>query len=137
MRFWRIPGPAVLLAGLVVLALAVARGEASLYVLVLFPVVVGSGPLGFLGIVLVFAGFALTFLLLPAAAGARSDGAISTLPLTSAPVATPRRRWGGVVFLGPIPIVFGSDSEVTRAMLLLGIVLVLALLALTVIAFLA
>ena len=37
------------------------------------------------------------------------------------------------MFLGPIPIVFGSDARMTRTMLLLGIVLFLALLALTLI----
>ncbi|HKW43099.1 MAG TPA: DUF131 domain-containing protein, partial [Thermoplasmata archaeon] len=49
----------------------------------------------------------------------------------------PARRWGGVVFLGPLPIILGSDSRMTRLMLLVGVVLFFALLALTVLALLA
>src|SRR5207245_2789470 len=51
--------------------------------------------------------------------------------------AAPARRWGGVLFLGPIPLICGSDPRMTRTMLLIGIVLFLALLALTVIAMFA
>src|SRR5438132_13034585 len=49
------------------------------------------------------------------------------------PQGTPKvRRWGGVVFLGPIPLVFGSDPQMTRWMLILGAILFLALVLLTI-----
>jgi len=51
--------------------------------------------------------------------------------------APPARRWGGVLFLGPIPVIFGSDPRMTRTMLLIGVVLFLALVVLTVLALLA
>ena len=133
----RFVGPACLLAGLAVLGLALSRGEASLYLVVVVPVITGTGPLAVLGIVLIFAGFFATFLLWPAREipAPPKDEAV---PMRgAAPRPVPPRRWGGVVFLGPFPIVFGSDPRMARAMLLIGIVLFLALLVLTIYALLA
>ena len=132
MRLLSLVGPGILVAGLLTLALAVSRGEASMYLVVVVPIVTGTGPLAFLGILLVFAGFFLAFL------GWPSRAESPTVPAAAAPSpAPPARRWGGVVFLGPLPLVFGSDPRMSRTMLLVGAVLFLALLALTVLAFLA
>ena len=124
-------GPAVLVAGLLTLALAVSRGEASVYLLLVIPAVVGTGPLAFLGILLVFVGLFLTSFLwsarLPIPSGPGTERPAETSPAIPRP-----RRWGGVIFLGPLPLVFGSDPQMTRTMLLLGAILFLALLALTV-----
>jgi len=130
-RAIQLAGPAVLIAGLVTLALAVARGEASLYLIVVIPVVVGTGPLAFLGILLVFAGFILTFLLWSVGRPQSIPEPVEGPALAPAE-APPARRWGGVVFLGPIPLVFGSDPQMTRMMLVLGAILFLALLGLTI-----
>lgn len=137
-RPFRFLGPLLLLAGLAVLGVALSRGEASLFLVVVIPVIMGTGPTALLGIFLVFAGFFATFLFWPA--GTESAPAvISGGPAPGPPPGPtpPTRRWGGVVFLGPFPIVFGSDPRMSRAMLVLGIVLVLALLALTIYALLA
>ncbi len=130
-------GPALLLVGLALLGLALARGEANLYLVLVVPVVTGSGVLLASGILFIFAGFFLTFLFwpvrtigLPPEVDASQAREVSQVP------APPARRWGGVLFLGPLPVVFGSDPRVTRAMLLVGIALFLALLALTIYALL-
>jgi uncharacterized protein (TIGR00304 family) len=47
--------------------------------------------------------------------------------------ATGQVRGGGVVMIGPVPIVFGTDKESVRILILLGIVLTIILLLLTVI----
>ena len=133
MRFLRLLGPAIVLVGLLVLAVAVQRGEASVYLVIIVPVVAGSGPIAFLAILLVFVGFFLTFLLWPSRLVARSEQAPESVQLPTDTAMAPR-RWGGVVFLGPIPLVFGSDPRMTRAMLLVGVILFLALLALTILA---
>jgi uncharacterized protein (TIGR00304 family) len=135
MRLTRWLGPAVLGIGLAILALAVGRGEARVYLVVIVPVVAGTGPLGFLGIVLVFVGFFLTFLLWSTRTEARSLEKLAGAGPAEGPPAT--RRWGGVAFLGPIPLVFGSDPRMTRMMLWVGVGLFLALLALTLVALLA
>lgn len=135
-RVIQLAGPAVLIAGLVTLALAVARGEASLYLIVVIPAVVGTGPLAFLGILFVFAGFFLTFFLWSVGALLPAPEPVEA-PAFTPPEATRARRWGGVVFLGPIPLVFGSDPQMTRMMLVLGAILFLALLGLTIAVLLA
>ena len=50
MLLGRFLGPGFLLAGLVALAVAVARNEASVALVFVVPVVIGSGPLAFLGV---------------------------------------------------------------------------------------
>jgi len=135
LRLPRLLGPAIILFGLLVLALAVQRGEASVYLVIVVPVVAGSGPIGFLAILLVFVGFFLTFLLWPGHRALPSEQTSESVRPPTDTATTPR-RWGGVVFLGPIPLVFGSDPRMTRAMLLVGVILFLALLALTILAIL-
>ena len=145
MRAIRILGPAILVAGLVALGFAVARGEARLYLVVIIPVIVGAGPLGILGILLAFLGFFLTFFLWPVSVPAPALGAVDTIkapPEHRTQEISPgeparSRRWGGVVFLGPIPLVLGSDPHMTRWMLILGAILFVALLFLTIALFLA
>lgn len=134
-RLIRWLGPVSFLAGVVTMAIAVARGDANVYLVVVIPVIVGTGPLAFLGILLIFAGFLLTFLMWPLRAGAEPYGRDD---LSVSPQGTsPARRWGGVLFLGPIPVIFGSDPRMARTMLLLGVVLFVALVVLTVVALLA
>jgi uncharacterized protein (TIGR00304 family) len=133
-------GPVTLAAGLAALGWAVARGEARLYLVLVVPVIVGTGLLAFLGILLVFLGFALTFFFWPFRFAPSSPPAIepSTTPSEAPPQQVPSpeaprsRRWGGVVFLGPIPLVFGSDPQMTRRMLILGAILFVALLILAI-----
>jgi len=71
-----------------------------------------------IGLLLAIAGFALAI------------AAIFVAILRSAKGAG-RVRGGGVVMIGPVPIVFGTDKESTRILLLLGIVLVIVLLLLS------
>lgn len=135
MRLLPFVGPAILVAGLATLAVAFTRGEADLYLILVIPVIVGTGPLALLGILLVFVGFFLTFFFWNAGAipPVTPSGATPDVSPTEAPEhRTPSRRWGGVVFLGPIPLVFGSDPRMARVMLLLGAVLFVALLVVTI-----
>jgi uncharacterized protein (TIGR00304 family) len=37
--------------------------------------------------------------------------------------AGPPARYGGVIMLGPIPIVFGSDARIAKWMMILGLIL--------------
>ena len=135
MRLGRFLGPGFLLAGLVALAVAVARNEASVALVFVVPVVIGSGPLAFLGVLLIFLGCFLTFLSWSAGPLPPMPGPAEA-PSGAPPEPTRSRRWGGVLFLGPIPLVFGSDPQVTRMMLVLGVILFLALLVLTIALFL-
>jgi uncharacterized protein (TIGR00304 family) len=71
-----------------------------------------------IGLLLVLAGFAIAVVAILAAIfrSARGTGQV---------------RGGGVVMIGPVPIVFGTDKESARILILLGIVLAVVLLLLT------
>ena len=47
-----------------------------------------------------------------------------------------KTEYGGVIFIGPIPIVFGSNKKITKTMLIIGIVIFVILLILTFITYL-
>lgn len=72
-----------------------------------------------LGLALVFIGFLLAFVagIYLAFRGPREKGS----------------RGGGAIIIGPFPIVWGSDKETTKMMLVLSIVLVLILISLSLI----
>ena len=117
---------ASLLGGVALLGYGAATGQAK--VVLIFPVF--EGPVPFVGGLLIMLAMFLWFLSTAREAvpwPAESTTGAPTPPPT--PVApTPTARAGGVVFLGPFPIVFGSDPKVARAMLILGIVLAVLLL---------
>ena len=66
-----------------------------------------------LGILFVFAGFAVIL--------------VATILSTSSKPSTERKiRGGGVVMIGPIPLVFGSDMKWASVAIVLALVLILA-----------
>lgn len=132
----RFLGPALLAGGIALLGAGILQGEARLALVLVFPVIEATGPWSSLGILLLVAGFFTTFLFWPVRAASAIPPTLEPISPVVPPAASPsaRRRWGGVVFLGPFPIVFGSDQRVTALMLVLGMVLFLALLALTLLA---
>jgi len=68
-----------------------------------------------IGLLLALAGFALAVVAIFIAILRSSRG-------------TGKIRGGGVVMIGPVPIVFGTDKESARILILLGIVLMIVLL---------
>jgi len=70
-----------------------------------------------LGLILIFCGFAVTFLavLFLFFKGIRVRG---------------RTRGGGLIMIGPIPIIFGTDKESVKILLILALVLMILVLLL-------
>ncbi len=68
-----------------------------------------------LGIILIAAGFLI---------------ALVVVVLSLAKTDTSKSRGGAVVIIGPFPIIFGSDKQSAKILLVLSIVLVVALLLL-------
>ena len=121
--------PVLFAAGIASLAVALARGEATLSLVVIFPVITATGAWAVLGILLIVASFVFGFFALTRRIAAPTEGA--EVPGAGISRAASERRWGGVVFLGPLPIVFGSDARVTTAMLIVAIIVFAGLLFLT------
>jgi len=131
----------------VFIGLAVQSGEAEVGIFFIFPFVMGGGILMgigilfvFLGIIALLVGFMKRFTLVAVdlmeeEPRPRSDkkGTGKKRPRTVGDQEVrPARTFGGakgggVVFVGPIPIVFGSDTKVTKLMLYLAIVAVIAM----------
>src|SRR5213594_2906500 len=120
---------ACLIGGFLVLAYGVLIGEARVYFVLVLPVIVGSGITAFAGAILLMMGFALGFLgLARFSLPEMTPETPAESPPASQPAA-PAKRFGGVVFLGPIPIVFGSDPKMSKYMLVLASVVTVLLIA--------
>ena len=136
----------MVLGGIALLVWAGYRGEAELYLFIIFPVVTGSGAVFAVGVLIFIIGIPLLFM----AIGMRSmegmaDGeGYQAAPPSRAPAAQPSQAqapppqegpgFGGVVFIGPIPIVFGSQKRTGKLMLagaiVFGILLIVFLVGL-------
>jgi len=73
-----------------------------------------------IGLLLVLAGFVIGILALVVAVLRSARGAGES-------------RGGGLIMIGPVPIVFGTDRQAVRALMLLGIVLMILFVVLSII----
>lgn len=102
-------GIAVLLIGLATTAWSVYSGLISFSLVVIIPVLTSDSALGSLPLLLIFAGFVL-LALGPALGDDGPDETEYAGPGTQGTGAA-RSRSGGVILIGPIPIIFGSDGR--------------------------
>jgi len=116
----------LMVLGIALLAYAVYSAEAQVYIFVFIPVFTGGSLAAFGGTLLLFLGIFLFFLSLAGPTEIESLQPLKTAPQTAAP-KTPSGKFGGVVFLGPLPIVFGSDKKMAKWMLVVALVLVILL----------
>lgn len=119
---------AALVGGVALLAYSAATGEGRVVLFLIFPVFTGSGLASFGGMLLIVLGLFLGFLSM-AGFGLPSMEPPPPALAPQAPQASPAKKFGGVVFLGPIPIVFGSDARVSKWMLVLAVVMTVVLVA--------
>ena len=125
MRPLRALAAILILAGAALTIFGIATGEMQLALIIFVPIIIGSSVLGILAIGAiiagVFAGIADLFL-----SGA-ADEPRDAIPIDgNSPQARPKGEFGGVVLIGPIPIIFGSSKKAaTYAMLLALVVLIL------------
>lgn len=111
--------------GVALVAVAVARGDATAGLIVIVPFVTGSSAV-FLGGLLALIG---AFVTLPLAFTPDEDRAEVDVPATP-----PSSGIGGVVVIGPIPIFFGRWRSVSRTAKILVAVAGAAILAVLVLA---
>jgi uncharacterized membrane protein len=101
-------GPLLLVLGALALAVAVAQGSARLFLLLVIPVVTGTGGLFLGGVVLIALGvFFLPLALLSDQPGAPEPGTSAPPPPPLA-AERPATEGGGLLLIGPVPIFFGS-----------------------------
>lgn len=136
MRPLALAAAALLLAGVALLGYAAAEGDVTVALVLVFPVILGTGPWAFLGGLLLIAGVIAGFaaysgrVLRPGPQyeysyhAGRGEVRTERWPEEEPPPA-PERKAGGFVLIGPIPIAFGSTRGLAIGMLLLAL-LVLA-----------
>lgn len=124
----------LLAVGSALLARGLLTEGGQVALVLIFPVFALQGPLSTVGAVLIFLSVLLGFLSLasfgPPHLGEAVPGRVGPLPEEGRTGETRRRRFGGILLLGPVPIVFGSDAKITVTMLILAIVLTVVLLVL-------
>ena len=133
--------------GGVFFGLAVQSGEAEFGIFLIFPFVIGGGVLTgvgvlfiLLGFVALMVGFVKGFTVIPLdhldedeEPRPRRKRKGKPRPRTrgdqevGAKRIFPNVKGGGVVFIGPVPIVWGSNTKVTKMMLGLAIVVIIGL----------
>lgn len=119
---------ALILFGTAVFALSITSGEGGVALFLIFPVFYSTGALGALGILLIFIGFLLLFLSpFLGATAIEEERRIAPPDFEQDGEKKREVRYGGVVFIGPIPIVFGSDKNYLLYAMLGGFLLLFAL----------
>ncbi len=117
----------IFLLGVLLVVVGVLEGDVELALFFVIPVIYGTGIYLIGGIFLIMLSFILFFFLsfnVAPASGKRSyDGAYKGRR------KGPKResKYGGVIFIGPIPIFFGKDMSTTKKMMWLGLVIALIL----------
>jgi uncharacterized protein (TIGR00304 family) len=110
------------IAGIICFALGVINGEAEVGFFLIFPFIVGSGILSFLGVMFLFFGFLLFiggFYQLNKDEYRYKEDSISDESSKT------KVKAGGIVLIGPIPIVFGTSWKMTVIVLILAILVLL------------
>ena len=120
---------AIILAacGTALLGYSVASGEGSAGVVVFIPVFFGSGLFSFLGVLCIMAALFLAFFGFAAGALRGLEPDQSNQPSQGPQPAVKKSiKGGGVVLIGPIPVIFGSDSKTAIILVVLAIVLIIS-----------
>ncbi len=103
-------GFALLAIGLLMTALSVYSGLIRFYLVLIIPVLTSDNALGALSLLAVFAGIIL--MMIGPAFGEEGREDYRAEEVDDAQRASGERtKVGGVVLIGPIPIVFGSDKK--------------------------
>lgn len=138
MRTARLASLLALAAGLALIGAAAVQGDLSVHLLVVIPIVSGTGPYAALGMLLAMGGLVgWLFTGVRARPGRAGPEGAKGRASTGAPQArdpaegdegdaqSTSTRGGGVILLGPIPIAWGSDRQSLIGVLVAAVVLIL------------
>jgi uncharacterized protein (TIGR00304 family) len=125
----------LLAAGLSLVVVSVVNGEADVSLVVIFPVISGSGFLFLIGVAMVVMGVLSGFMLIAATTHSTApDPGDSSWGDAGDGTSEKTSKYGGIVLIGPVPIVFGSNARIAYVMLAVAVGIVILVLALTLLA---
>jgi uncharacterized protein (TIGR00304 family) len=111
--------------GIIFFILAIFYGEAEGGIFIVFPFIVGSGIYPFLGFICFFIAIILfSFGFIQNNHRYKSDLESNG----SLRVKNKKLKGGGIVLIGPIPIIFGTSWKITLTLIILAIVIILLIL---------
>lgn len=91
-------------------------GQGKIMLFFFIPVFYGAGIFAFLGILCIIASVLLMFYSITSFSGIEEE---------YLPVKQERKvKGGGIVFIGPVPIIFGSDTKVWYIMFILALIVI-------------
>ncbi|RLF47030.1 MAG: hypothetical protein DRN29_03630 [Thermoplasmata archaeon] len=106
--------PAILfILGIALLLIAFVKGEAEAGIFIIFPFIAGSGILSFFGMLLIFLSFILFIFSFPL----KSELQEAPMP------AKMEKKTGGIVFIGPIPVIFSSDLTTAKILIIVATII--------------
>jgi len=108
--------------GIVFFILGFLQGDVQTGIFVVFPFLVGSGIYAFAGVIFIF--IAALFFIFGFSTRIESDE-LSLDQENSQPIKKTSVKGGGVVLIGPIPIIFGSNWKIAVFLIILAIILIL------------
>ncbi len=123
----------LILAGLALLFYAVVIGEATVSLFIIFPVIYGSGPYSLLAILLLVVGIILLFFsplweIKYGKYGVDEEYTHTDAnPYNFQGQRENKTKYGGVILIGPIPIIFGSDKNMMTISILAAILMLLGI----------
>lgn len=126
--------------GAVLLAVAVPLGDGTFSIWLIVPVYTATGAIAFVGGLMVFLGVVVGIIYFfkayavqpyePAPGRSRAPASKEgSAPGGKGGMTPPvKPKHGGVVFLGPIPLVWGSSSKMALIAIIIGIIIAMAIL---------
>ena len=108
--------------GIIFFILGFLQGEIKTGIFVVFPFIAGSGVYAFAGFIFIF--IALLLFIFGFKTGFESDE-FKIDKENSQPIKKTSIKGGGVVLIGPIPIIFGSNWKIAVFLMILAIILIL------------
>ena len=88
---------------------------------IIFPIIIGTGIYSFFAMLLIIIGFITWFF------GSVSINIEEEFKLSKSDENLPEKRkikGGGLVFIGPIPIIFGSNWKITLVLMLVALIII-------------
>ena len=129
MKKWFVLSSILFLAAIALLIISVITGESEFGLFIIFPFIVGAGPIAAIGAILLLVAILLAFIAFASRVPQEKSMVIQSPQ--SQEGSSVDRKFGAVVMVGPIPIAFGTDKKIAWIMALIGfamvIVVVLAL----------
>jgi uncharacterized protein (TIGR00304 family) len=119
MRKWLLASLLLFVSGVALIIASVSNGEGQVGLFLIFPFIVTQGWMGAAGSLLLFLAVISVFIGLWASA-THDPGQAPVENSSPMPAARTKKSYGGVVLIGPIPIVFGSDEKIAKSMLIIA-----------------